>query len=790
VLRRTPDKGFDFNATDNATKTRFMAHCNDTFSIEYAFALPDQVVRKMCHKAGGTGIDCRGMQQKLLKAYKEGKVEEWCDDTYEWFANHTLPKCSAQCNSYFCRDRCTLREKWQDLQDEVEAYRIKYDMFDKAKKRFLNDAGLEVMRKAVSEYNKTKCIAVAENLTRLVNETKRINVTWRAAEKELPDLVTKREKSYANVTKAKANVTNSTSLTNATKILQDAEEAIATAKREIGFASKKLNSTKKKLETARSERDVCNWRLGNLTADWKVEQAAVQKEAGYLKQNKSGFNKSVEAVKHYNKTVCAPAIAEVDRLEKKYGNILRQEMQLNDDLTAAKRVHKQAEEDHYQEDLKLVGAKRTVTGHEKDVTEREESFHEARDHALKGYTEVAKFKENNLKPVAAKVKAEEKRLSEAKAADKAAQAAFTKAQLAQKKAKSDLDAATKLAQVNGSAANNVSLEKAQTRFDDKDAAYKKAKTQTGASANAVTKSQTELNNLRSTLGQVNASLQERRAKADVLQDEADVFERKMNKSKADLELAETKVEKIKNSTAELQAAVNKSNAKIENLTAELKDNANAETKKKQAAEAKTKSKKWLEKLVSEQEAKELEVQACKAALTRAEDQANFTKKKVNTQNMTCTTKQGKVDKVAKEELPEIQKNFTDWQKKFKEGTSNKTEAETALRKVGVELHRAAKRAETDLSIVDKDLDRVEKTIKETKARMKEVWGEIKTSEVMQKHYKEVLKEKDAAYKKKASMFKEEIDKYQGKLNNVTAEIERIQGLQKPMEDALGPMLKK
>jgi len=101
---------------------------------------------------------------------------------------------------------------------------------------------------------------------------------------------------------------------------------------------------------------------------------------------------------------------------------------------------------------------------------------------------------------------------------------------------------------------------------------------------------------------------------------------------------------------------------------------------------------------------------------------------------------------------------------------------TAQRKIAAELSEELKKARAEARRLEDMLLKVE--------------GEITKAKGAFAHFAKALKELEGEYEKRSEAVAGEVSVQKAKLANVTGKIEKIRAQQKPMEAALGPMLKK
>lgn len=294
MLRNEPET-LSFEDDDAETKAAFLDHCNQTMDVP-AFALPDEVVSERCLRAGGSDVECSSMVDKLWTAFNAtGNVNPWCEETYDWFEEKTLPKCLGNCKAGLCETRCTAHDKLRDLQDKETSLEFKLDQSEEREKGFELDMEMHDLKKIeMEDFERINCTGSKEQIAELEDSQAEVGEKFAEAKETFTDLLGDEAAEHETLRKLYEADAPEADIERSKKRLEETLHSLSEAREVMGTLHKRLVKIEGLLAGARSRREFALKRLGEMEADYKFHEKKLDKQMKKHEKRRSALEEALE----------------------------------------------------------------------------------------------------------------------------------------------------------------------------------------------------------------------------------------------------------------------------------------------------------------------------------------------------------------------------------------------------------------------------------------------------------------------------------------------------------------
>jgi len=279
LILRNETESISFEDDDAETKADFLDRCNQTFDVP-AFALPDEVVAERCQKAGGSDDECSTMVDKLWTAFNgTGNVNPWCEATYNWFEEKTIPRCLGNCKANLCKTRCTVHDKLRDLDDKETSIKFKLNQSRARNESLEFDMQMHSLKKTeMEEFNQTNCTGFRDKIAELEDTQAEVGEKIAEANETFTDLLSDETTGHDNLRKLYEADAQDADIERARSRLEETLHSLSQMRELLGSLNSRLRKIESILSGVRSRREFALKRLGEMEADYKFDDEKLAEE--------------------------------------------------------------------------------------------------------------------------------------------------------------------------------------------------------------------------------------------------------------------------------------------------------------------------------------------------------------------------------------------------------------------------------------------------------------------------------------------------------------------------------
>lgn len=300
VLRQEPE-AVSFEDDDAETKAAFLDRCNQTFDVP-AFAVPDEVVSERCLKVGGTDTECTSMVDKLWTAFNAtGNVNPWCDETYDFFEQKTVPKCLGNCKADLCDTRCTAHDKLRDLQDKETSLHFKLNQSEEREEALELDAQMHALKKTeMEDFNRTNCTGFKEDIAELEDTQAEVGEKFAEANETFTDLLKDEHDGHETLRKLYEADAPDADVERARERLEATLHSLSQLREVMGTLNSRLVKLEGQIGAARSRREYALKRLGEMEADYLFDGEKLEEEKEKNEKRKTALEEALEKLETHS----------------------------------------------------------------------------------------------------------------------------------------------------------------------------------------------------------------------------------------------------------------------------------------------------------------------------------------------------------------------------------------------------------------------------------------------------------------------------------------------------------